>query len=64
MLPQRFECGVHCKLNSQNMRHVQNHRKPSHLHTCLQILNPSTPAEPITTKLQNLFVALVNMDIF
>ena len=30
----------------------------------MQILNPSTSAKPLVTKLQNLFVALVNLDIF
>ena len=38
--------------------------KPSHMHTWMQILNPSTSAKPFVTKHQNLFVALVNMDIF
>ena len=32
--------------------------------TSMQILNPSTSAKPFIIKLQNLFVALVNMDIF
>ena len=36
----------------------------SHMHTWMQILNPSTSAKPFMTKLQNLFVALVNMDVF
>ena len=39
-------------------------RKPGHTHTWMQILNPSTSAKPVMTKLQNLFFALVNMDIF
>ena len=43
------------------MKHVQ---KLSHMQTCVQILNPSTCAEPIATELQYLFVALLNMDIF
>ena len=30
----------------------------------MQILNPSTSAKPVMTKLKNLLVALVNMDIF
>ena len=30
----------------------------------MEILNPSTSAKPIMTKLHNIFVALVNMDIF
>ena len=38
--------------------------KPSHTHTWIQILNPSTSAKPFINKLQSLFVALVNMDIF
>ena len=33
--------------------------KPSHTHTWMQTLNPSTSAKPVMTKLQNLFVALV-----
>ena len=37
---------------------------PSHTHTYMQILNPSRSAKPVMTKLQNLFLALVNMDIF
>ena len=32
----------------------------AHMHC----LNPSTSAKPFMTKLQNLFVALVNIDIF
>ena len=36
----------------------------SHTHTWIKILNISTSAKPIMTKLQNLFVALVNMDNF
>ena len=39
-------------------------RKPSHRHTCMHILNKSTSGKPFMTKLQNLFVALVNMYIF
>lgn len=35
--------------------------KPSHTHTRIGILNPSTSAKPVMTKLQNLFV--VNMDM-
>ena len=31
--------------------------KPSHTQTLMQILNPSTSAKPVMTKLQNLFVA-------
>ena len=38
--------------------------KPSNMHTLIQSLNPSTSANPFMTKLQNLFVALVNMDVF
>ena len=38
--------------------------KPSHMHVWMIILNPSTSAKQVVTKLQNLFVALVNMDIF
>ena len=30
----------------------------------MEILNPSTSAKTVMTKLQNLFVALVNMDTF
>ena len=37
--------------------------KPSHTHTLVQILNPSTSAKSFRAKLQNLFVVLVNMDI-
>ena len=37
----------------------------SHAHlNANQILNPSTSAKPFMVKLQNLFVALVNKDIF
>ena len=32
------------------------------MHTSIEILNPSTSAKPF--KLQNVFVALANMDIF
>ena len=39
-------------------------QKPSHTHTCMQISNSSTSAKPVMTKLQNFFVALVNMYIF
>ena len=38
--------------------------KPSHTQTRMQILNPSTSAGPVMTKLQNLLAVLVNMDIF
>ena len=38
--------------------------KCGHTHTSMKSLNPSTSAKPIMTKLQNLFIALVNMDIF
>ena len=38
--------------------------KRGHTHTLMKILNPSTSAKLVMTKLQNLFVALVNMDIF
>ena len=38
--------------------------KRGHMHTWMIILNPSTSAKPLVTKLQNLFVALLNMDIF
>ena len=38
--------------------------KPGHMHTWMENLNPSTSAKPVMTKLQNLFIALVNMDIF
>ena len=38
--------------------------KLNHMHTWMQILNPSTSAKPFMTKLQNLFVVLINMDIF
>ena len=34
------------------------------MHTWIQILNPSTSAKQLLIKLQNLFVALANMDIF
>ena len=39
-------------------------RKPSHIHTWMQALNLSASVKPFMTKLQNVFVALVNMDIF
>ena len=39
-------------------------RKLSHMHTCIQILNPSTSVKTVITKLQNLFAALINTDIF
>ena len=39
-------------------------RKPSHEHTCMHTLNPSTSAKSVRTKLQNLFIALVNIDTF
>ena len=35
-----------------------------HKHTWMEIINPSTSAKPVMAKLQNLFVALVNIDIF
>ena len=38
--------------------------KRGHTHTWMEVLNPSTYAKLVMTKLQNLFVALVNMDIF
>ena len=38
--------------------------KHGHTHTWMEILNPSTSAKPVMTKLQNLSVALVNMDTF
>ena len=38
--------------------------KPSHMHIWMQVLNPPTSAKPFMTKLQNLFLTLVNMDIF
>ena len=38
--------------------------KDGHTHTWIEILNPSTSAKLVMTKFQNLFVALVNMDIF
>ena len=38
--------------------------KPIYTHPQMQILNPSTSAKPFMTKLQNLFPAFVNMDIF
>ena len=38
--------------------------KPSHTHTSMQMLNPSTSAKPFMTKLQNLYAALVKMIIF
>ena len=34
------------------------------MHTSIKSKNPSTSAKPVMTKLQNLFVALVNMDNF
>ena len=34
------------------------------MHTCMQILNPSTSAKPVVIKLQNLFVTLVNLNMF
>ena len=46
------------------LAHSSRSEKPSHKHTSMQILNPSTSAKPFMTKLQNLFFALVNMDIF
>ena len=38
--------------------------KRGQTHTWMEILNPSTSAKPVITKLQAVFVALVNMDIF
>ena len=38
--------------------------KHGHMDTWMEILNPPTSAKPVMTKLQNLLVALVNMDIF
>ena len=43
---------------------ITRRQEPSHTHTGMQILNPSTSGKLLTTKLQNLFVALVNMDVF
>ena len=34
------------------------------MHTCVKIKNPSTSAKPVITNLQNLFGALVIIDIF
>ena len=39
-------------------------RKPSYTHTFMQNLNPSTSAKLVMTKLQNVFVALANMNMF
>ena len=50
----------HCSLKYCDFRGG----KRGHMHTWMEILNPSTSAKPVMTKLQNLFVALVNMDIF
>ena len=44
-------------------RHVQGWETWTHAHLN-ENLNPSTAAKPVMTKLQNLFVALVNMDTF
>ena len=38
--------------------------KRGHTHTSTKSQNPSTSAKPVMTKLQNVFVALVNMDTF
>ena len=38
--------------------------KRGHMHTWMEMINPSTSAKSVMTKLQNLFVALVNVDIF
>ena len=38
--------------------------KHNHKHTWMEILNPSTSVKAVMIKLQNLFIALVNMDIF
>ena len=38
--------------------------KRGQTHTGMKSENPSTSAKTVMTKLQNLFVALVNMDIF
>ena len=38
--------------------------KHGHTHTWTEILNPSTSAKLVMTKLQNLFVSLTNMYIF
>ena len=35
-----------------------------HMHTWMLNLNLPTSAKPVMTKLQNVFVALVNLDIF
>ena len=39
-------------------------RKPGNTQPCKQVLNPSTSAKSVMTKLHNVFVTLVNMDIF
>ena len=38
--------------------------KRGHAHSWMKSSNPSTSAKPVMTKLQNVFVALVNMDTF
>ena len=38
--------------------------KHGHTDSWMEILNPSTSAKPVITKLQNLFVAIVTIDIF
>ena len=38
--------------------------KASHTHTLTKSLNPSTSAKPVMSKLVNLFVSLVNMNVF
>ena len=52
--------------NSKDIRvktkkYISEGRKPSHTHTWMQILNPSTAAKLVIIKLQNLFAALVNI---
>ena len=42
---------------------VSRGEKPSYTHTWMQILNPSTSAKLVMTKLQDFFVALVNTDL-
>ena len=49
-----------CNLEFCNLRGG----KSSHMHTWMQIINPSTSAKPFMTKLQILYVELVNMDIY
>ena len=56
-----FTLEHHC---DNTMVYENRGQKPSHTHTWMQILNPSTSTKPIMTKLQNLFVALVSINIF